>query len=116
MNIYHIISESDWEKAKNHEKYFPSNYKTEGYIHCSKIKQFVRVANVKFKNKKNLLLLEIEMEKVKSPIKFEKLLGTKEKHPHIYGGLNIDAVKNVYKLTQDADGFFVQPIGIKLRQ
>lgn len=108
MKIFHIINEQEW-KAKNSDAYVPKDFEREGFIHCSKQEQFIQVANAKFKNQTDLLLLEINSEKVNSPIKFEKLTGMSEEHPHIYGPLNTNAITKAYRLIPDVNGFFTQP-------
>lgn len=109
MKIFHILHKKDWEKFNKSDQYIPKDFEHEGFIHCSKINQIVRVANAKYKGIKDLLLLEIDSKKVKPEIRFEKSIGTKEEHPHIYGPLNTNAVTKVCKLEPDVNGFFTLP-------
>ena len=109
MKIFHILNKKDWEQVKDLNEYVPINLENEGFIHCSKKDQFVRIADIKFKGRRDLFLLEIDSNKVKSPIKFERTLGMKEKHPHVYGPIKINAITKVYKLVPDVNGFFTQP-------
>lgn len=109
MKIYHIAKSQDWETAKKHKEYTADSLSSQGFIHCSKESQVVAVANTIFKGNKNLMLLEIEEDKVKPEIKYEKPLGENEAYPHIYGALNIDAVTKVIEFEPDADSFFTFP-------
>lgn len=109
MVIYHITSETEWDKAKNSNKYAPDRYTNDGFIHCSKDSQTTRVANARFKGRQDVILLEIDTEKVLKKIVFEQTGSAIEPHPHIYGPLNKDAVLRIYKLTPDVNGFFSMP-------
>jgi len=113
MKIYHITSEDEWKNARNQTEYFPIGFSKEGFIHCSNIEQFIRVANAKYKGRKDLILLEIDTVKIHHSLKSEKFPGMIEAHPHIYGGLNIDAVNHVFKLEPDVNGFFQKPTQLK---
>lgn len=109
MKIFHIAHLKDWEEAQKQEKYTADSLATQGFIHCSKDYQVVDVADAIFKGQKDLILLEIDTEKVKPGIKFEKPLGEKEEYPHIYGALNTDAVIKVSNFKPDVNGFFTFP-------
>lgn len=106
MFIYHLITQSDWDKAKTQGVYSPSSLKKDGFIHASTIEQILPTANRRFKGRKDLLVLTIDTEKVISKIIYEFSPGSGEKHPHIYGALSIDAVCAVYKLTLSEFGYF----------
>ena len=84
--------------------------KKDGFIHCSDKTQFVRIANNIFKDKKNVVLLEINESKVKAKIVYENLYGGNEDFPHIYGPLDIDSVNNVFDFYQNNNGEFVSPL------
>ena len=72
----------------------------------------VPVANMFFKGNANLILLEIDPARLKSPLKYEdphpKIPGFKEeeKFPHVYGPINTDAVIMAHEFKPDHHGFF----------
>lgn len=112
MLIYHLISQSDWEKAKELSFYSPSSLKKEGFIHASTKEQILPTANRRFKRRKDLLILAIDTEKVIPKIMYEFSPGSGEKHPHIYGALSINAVNSINPLTLDRHSQFSElPIG-----
>ncbi len=109
MNIIlHITQRQQWEVAKLIGSYRADSLDSEGFIHCSRSMQIVKVANRFFNNQKDLVLLFIDCEKVKAEIRDEEAeIG--ELFPHIYGELNIDSVYRVIDFVAGEDGFFELP-------
>ncbi|WP_138503991.1 DUF952 domain-containing protein [Nostoc sp. PA-18-2419] len=106
--IFHITERQQWEQAKNLGSYRADSLDTEGFIHCSKSIQIVKVANKFFNNQKDLVLLFINSKKVQAEIRDEEAeIG--ELFPHIYGELNIDAVYQVIDFAPGEDGLFELP-------
>lgn len=114
MVILHCLKQRDWEEAKN-KPYYGSDYiKTEGFIHCSSIENFWRVAP-NFKNiDEPLVLLCIDTDQVEAEIKWEDDGNYGREYPHIYGELNLDAVVNVVPFIRDEEGNFVLNEELKL--
>ena len=104
--IYHLAPVSDWEAAGGLEEYAAESLESEGFIHCSKDhSQAIEVANRLFKGRDDMLVLELDVDRLVSPIKHEAArLGTV--YPHIYGPINTDAVVGVLGLITDEDGRF----------
>lgn len=107
MKIYHIISTQDWAQAQEQGHYTPPSLKFEGFIHASKKDQVLPTLNRRYQDKNTLLLLVIEASKVKPKIFFEYSSGAGEKHPHIYGPLNLEAIEAVIVLNKDEEGFII---------
>lgn len=106
--ILHITKRQQWEQAKNLGKYRADSLESEGFIHCSKSTQILKVAKRFFDNQKELVLLFIDSEKVQAEIRYEPAeIG--ELFPHIYGELNIDAVYQVIDFEAEEDGLFELP-------
>jgi len=106
--ILHITQRQQWEQAKNLGIYRGDTLDIEGFIHCSKAIQIIKVANTFFPNQKELVLLFIEADKVKPEIRYEGI-EEDELFPHIYGELNIDAVFQVIDFEAGEDGLFELP-------
>jgi uncharacterized protein (DUF952 family) len=102
--IYHITQSSQWENAKVSGVYEADSLETEGFIHCSTLSQVIKTANRFFKNQQGLVLLYIDADKVKSEIRYEG--ADNDLFPHIYGGLNVDAVYKVIDFERSEDGLF----------
>ena len=104
--IYHLVPESHWESAQFEQEYRADSLATEGFIHCSKDHaQTLAVANRLYGGRQDMLVLEVETERLASPLKHEPSRSG-EIYPHIYGPLNTSAVTGVLKLQADQDGRF----------
>jgi uncharacterized protein (DUF952 family) len=107
--ILHITQREQWETAKNLGTYRGDTLESEGFIHCSTLAQVIGSANLFFKDRKDLVILSIEIDRVNSELRYE---GAEANNlfPHIYGELNIDAVIEVVDLETGVDGFFLLPL------
>lgn len=106
--IFHITQRQQWQEAKTIGKYRAESLDSEGFIHCSKAGQIVKVANIFFPNQQDLVLLFVDSDKVEPEIRYEEAeIG--ELFPHIYGELNIDAVYQVIDFEVGEDGLFELP-------
>lgn len=103
--IYHITLAERWDAAHNNGQYVADSLDSEGFIHCSTVEQVERSLNRFYKGHPQVLLLQIEPERLTSELKYEPAHG--EDFPHIYGPLNIDAVSTVEVLYPDESGVFV---------
>jgi uncharacterized protein (DUF952 family) len=92
MKIIHIIEDKTWQKVKNQLQYFGDTLNEQGFIHCCLPNQVPFVLKNWFPDRQDLLLLEIDTEKLESRLVFENLEGGEEMFPHIYGPLNKGAV------------------------
>jgi len=105
--IVHICPSHSWEEAQAPGEYRGQSLETEGFIHCSRPDQVLAVANNFYQETPDLVILWIDLQKVKNEIKYEAGSdNTNEVFPHIYGPLNIDAVLVVYGFRPASDGVF----------
>ncbi len=95
MSIIHITSRQTWKEAQKLGTYQADTLESEGFIHCCQPDQVKIVLEKWFQGAKDLVLLEIDPDKIKSKIVFENLEGGEELFPHIYGPINLDAVKSI---------------------
>jgi uncharacterized protein (DUF952 family) len=114
--ILHITTRKEWEKAQRTGEYTAPSLKSDGFIHCSTIKQAVDTANIFFKGQNGLALLCIDEDKLKSECKYEAPTGGGHHNPsvgnlfpHIYGPINIAAVIKVIDFPISDNGLFVLP-------
>jgi len=106
--ILHICTRTVWKEAVLSGEYEGDTLELEGFIHCSELQKVIEVANYVFGGQKDLILLEIDSNKVASEIKYEDP-GVGEKYPHIYGPLNIDAVIKIHDFETEKNGSFILP-------
>ena len=112
-SIYHITARSSWLEAAGTREYKADSIKKEGFIHCSKANQLLRVANKYYGHQHNLVILMIDPKKLQAEVRWEP--GTDkadELFPHIYGPVNMDAVRQVFDLEPGPDGRFSLPVGL----
>jgi len=103
--IYHIAVFSDFKAIDKNGNYRTSTYIKDSFIHCSTLSQIVTVANRYYKNRKDLILLEIDEEKLNSRVVYENLEGGAELFPHIYGDIPSRAIIRITPLPDSPIGF-----------
>ena len=109
--IYHLAGKDEWEASAGSwpdsaGDYCAGSLAEEGFIHCSEDEaQLLRVANRLFKGRTDLVVLDLNVDALTSPLKRESSRSG-EIYPHIYGPINTDAVVRVRSLIPDADGVF----------
>lgn len=120
--ILHITPQTDWLAAVEQGVYQTQSLTKEGFIHCSKPSQVVDVANTWYQGMRGLVLLVIEPEKLREELRWEPPAHPhpgqassleEDLFPHIYGPLNLDAVKKVIQFEPDANGTFSLPFGLE---
>ena len=107
--LLHIATAADWEEAQARGRYEPASLASEGFVHCSWPAQIAGVAARFFRGQPGLVLLVIDAERVRCPIRHENLEGGDGLFPHVYGALELDAVIEVRRLRTDPDGAVVLP-------
>jgi uncharacterized protein (DUF952 family) len=114
--ILHITTYKDWDAAGSAGKYTASSLGTEGFIHCSTVKQAVDTASIFFRGQKGLALLCIDEGRLNAELKYEPPTGggahdpdVGHLFPHIYGPINLDAVVKVVDFPPNQDGSFTLP-------
>jgi len=105
MIILHCLSFDDYNKIGNSQSYGGEDVEKYGFIHCSSIEYFWRVAP-NF-NSGEYILLCVETNLVESEIKWEDFDGLGRKYPHIYGELNTAAIVCTYPFLRNNKGVFV---------
>jgi uncharacterized protein (DUF952 family) len=112
-HIYHITSQASWSAAQSSGAYTADSLVKEGFIHCSKANQVLRVANSYYLGQPGLVILMIDPARLKPPLRWEPGSDkVDELFPHIYGPLNLDAVLRVFDFPPGSDGKFLIPAGI----
>jgi uncharacterized protein (DUF952 family) len=93
--IFHITTKADWESAKINGFYVAPALKEEGFIHCCHENQVEDILSKYYTDRKDILCLKIETEKLTSQYIFEWSPSLEQTFPHVYGPINIDAVESV---------------------
>jgi uncharacterized protein (DUF952 family) len=108
--IYHIAFGEDWAQARRVGEYTISTrgrtLAEQGFIHASDAHQVAAVANFVFGTDDGLIVLVIDTDRLRSPVRYESVPGSDEAFPHIYGPINADAVIATKPLERGPDGQF----------
>ncbi len=106
--IIHCMHEKLWNKVKNKESFGKKDVRKYGFIHCSTVEYFWRVAP-NFKGvKEPLVLICIDENKLLSEVKYEDSDGTGRYYPHVYGEINTDSVVAVLPFNKDINGNYIK--------
>lgn len=90
--IYHLTTCQEWLEAKRKGQYEAPSLAEEGFIHCSEERQVSGVLERYFHGQTGLLKLQIETERLTSPLYYDWSPSLEDTFPHIYGPINLDAV------------------------
>ena len=96
--IYHVTTAAEWNAAREKGRYESASLANEGFIHCSQDEQVKGVLARYFSGKKDLVKLVIDTSKLSSPFIYEWSPSTADTFPHVYGPINLEAVKEVVTL------------------
>jgi uncharacterized protein (DUF952 family) len=107
--ILHITTNQSWDAAVATGSYRDVSLEDEGFIHCSTVQQILGPANEFYRGQSDLVLLCISSSAVEAEIIYEDCYETGMAYPHIYGPLNVSAVKQVVEFPPNADGSFSLP-------
>ncbi|WP_299414726.1 DUF952 domain-containing protein [Acaryochloris sp. IP29b_bin.148] len=104
--IFHIAQARDWTTAQTIGEYQAASLITEGFIHCSDPHQVLEVAHRLFCDRKDLVLLEIDPQRLDAEVRYENCEGGEEQYPHVYGSIPLTAVTTVFPFQPNAEGKF----------
>ncbi|MFF5080867.1 DUF952 domain-containing protein [Actinoplanes sp. NPDC000266] len=110
--ILHICPRAAWDEAVAVGTYEADSLATQGYIHCSTAAQVSGPANFLFHGRRDLVLLEIDEDRLPVPATWEQGDPPKpdgELFPHLYAALPVSAVVAVHPYDPEPDGSFQPP-------
>ncbi len=96
--IYHIVKQEDFDKWMDNEYYYSPTFDTEGFIHLSRDSQVDGVLDRYYKNVDGLIKLHVDTSHLINKLVYEAATAG-ELFPHLYGGLNKDAITHITVLS-----------------
>ncbi len=102
--ILHFCPRADWEAGRRAGSYVADSLRDEGFIHCSTAAQVRRSADKYAAGRTDLVLLEIDEDRLPVPVRWEAGRDADELFPHVYGPIPVDAVTAVRDFPPDPDG------------
>lgn len=108
MIIYHLVPKRFYDKQTKNAVYLPKPFALDGFIHCTKeASEMAKVANLFYKQEAGPhIYLYIDTQKLKAKVQYDDAA---KKFPHVYGGLNHDAIVAIKPANRDADRNFLPP-------
>jgi uncharacterized protein (DUF952 family) len=108
--ILHITTRKAWSVAQERGSYAPDSLDVDGFIHCSRASQVMRVANLVYTGQHGLVLLVMDPARMTSELRWEPGVDlASELFPHVYGPINLESVVNVIDSEPGPDGLFLLP-------
>jgi uncharacterized protein (DUF952 family) len=107
--IYHITTRTAWAQALSAGSYCPPSLAAEGFVHCCRDDQLLRVANALYRSRSDLIVLVISPNQLGSVTLKDDCTESGEMFPHIYGAISCHAVKATVELHIQSDGTFGWP-------
>lgn len=104
MILLHCIARSAWESAQHLPLYGEEQVAREGFIHCSSVEYFWRVAPNFRHAEEALALLCIDTERLRAEVRWEDADNCGREYPHVYGPINRSAITAVLPFLRDANG------------
>ena len=107
-HLYHLAIAEEWAEAIEHGTYRRStlgrSLEEQGFIHCSFAEQVQLIADVIYRGRDDVVLVEIDPSLVAAEIRVENLDGGAMPFPHVYGPLAVDAVVGWQDVPLGSDG------------
>ncbi|MFH2040350.1 MAG: DUF952 domain-containing protein, partial [Chloroflexota bacterium] len=104
-DIFHICTRKAWDGARKIGSYKADSLVLEGFIHCSMLDQVLRVADSYYRAQKDLVLLVIDPGKLLPEVCWEPGSDKPDElFPHIFGPINLEAVRKVLDFKEEPDG------------
>ena len=100
--LFHIATLDEWHAAG--ADYSPAAFTHAGFIHCSHLEQVEATRARHYGGRDDLVLLEIDPDRLSSPVIVEPSPTTGERYPHVYGRIERTAVAAVHPFVE-GDGF-----------
>lgn len=107
--LLHICSKSELLASQIRGEIVTESLQSEGFIHCSFVDQVLIPANERFGGRVDLVLVNLDQTKIDPPIVVEDSYGSGVAFPHIYGPIDITAIKSIIEFPCDAYGVFTLP-------
>ena len=104
MMVLHCMPLARWEQLQGADCFGEASVAAEGFVHCSSIEYFWRVAPNFLNDTEPLALLMLDVDKIPAEIRWEDSDNCGRAYPHVYGTVPTRAVAAVLPFLRNADG------------
>ena len=94
--LFHILPDLTWRAVVG--EYVPDSLEAEGFIHFSFREQVHATRHKHYAGVPELVVLEVDPERLDDPVRIEDTYGSGEEFPHLYGPLPTVAVVAVHPI------------------
>ena len=101
--IYHIVTKALWETQQDAPTYFAEHYDKEQFIHASTSSQLNATANRFYQGETSIYVLHIDTALLNVDLIYERSPSLQEDFPHIYGGINKNAIIKAVPYTKSSN-------------
>lgn len=104
-STFHLVPAEVWEAQRTGPRYRPEAFEREGFVHCTDgLAHLLVPANAYYRDDpRPYLALEIDLEAITAPARFDD---EARRYPHIYGPVDVAAVRRVLRAERTGDGTF----------
>jgi uncharacterized protein (DUF952 family) len=103
---YHLVPEEVWRSHEGLEAYRPERFADEGFVHCTDGENLlIEVGNRYYQgDPRSYLVLDVDLDALAAEAIYED---EARLYPHVYGPIELHAVRRVRRVERGADGSFV---------
>lgn len=104
-DVYKILTLQEWDTAKKNGRVITDLDQRDGFIHLSSSSQLSLTLSLYFKDYKEVVLLQVDTDKVKDKLIFEEPVPKGSRaglFPHIYGELLTEQITKAWVLERGA--------------
>jgi uncharacterized protein (DUF952 family) len=103
---FHLAAREVWEAQRARTVYVPEAFAADGFVHCTDGEDAViETANRYYRDDpRGYVVLTIAVDALSSEVKYED---ARRIFPHVYGPIEIAAVREVRDVRRDGDGTFL---------
>tara|TARA_Y100000748_G_scaffold294698_1_gene285637 strand:- start:185 stop:544 length:360 start_codon:yes stop_codon:yes gene_type:complete len=102
-DVYKVLTISEWDESLKSGLIETSLDEKDGFIHFSSSSQLALTLNLYFKSDTKVMLLQIDEEKLNSPLVYEEAGGDRiGKFPHLYDKLSVQSISKKWELNRNA--------------
>jgi uncharacterized protein (DUF952 family) len=104
---WHLVPEVVWEAQRTGRLYRPEAFGDDGFVHCTDgLDHLLVPANAYYRDDpRPYLALEIDLASVSAPARYDD---PAERYPHVYGPVEVAAVRTVLVAERADDGTFIR--------
>jgi uncharacterized protein (DUF952 family) len=102
---WHLVPAAVWEAQRTGALYRPEAFEDDGFVHCTDgLDHLLVPANTYYRDDaRPYLALEIDLDGVAAPARYDDQA---ERYPHVYGPIDVAAVRTVLAAERADDGTF----------